>query len=140
MFFTKNTNHFHVLIIFITCLLCYHNSIKCDFVFDDISAIKDNKDLRPETDVKQIFFNDFWGTSMQKVVGYFFINLNFLLTKCNTGTKPQVIQTAVHSNIQMELFFPRIKSCRISCSKYDFTWNCVRDVLSHVQDFLKSKQ
>lgn len=67
MFFNKNTKYFHILIISITSLLCYNNSIKCDFVFDDISAIRDNKDLRPETDIKQIFFNDFWGTPMQKV-------------------------------------------------------------------------
>lgn len=67
MFFNKNTKYFHILLITITSLLCYYNSIKCDFVFDDISAIKDNKDLRPDNTFKQIFLNDFWGTPMQKV-------------------------------------------------------------------------
>lgn len=67
MLFNKNSNHFHILLITTTSLLCYYNSIKCDFVFDDISAIKDNKDIRPHTTLKQIFLNDFWGTPMQKV-------------------------------------------------------------------------
>jgi hypothetical protein len=32
-----------------TCLLCYMNTLYCGFVFDDISAIKENK-------VNMIFF------------------------------------------------------------------------------------
>lgn len=50
-----------------TCLGCYYNSLNCGFVFDDISAIKENKDLRPHTPWRNIFANDFWGTPMQKV-------------------------------------------------------------------------
>lgn len=57
---------FGVLIV-ITCFACYYNSINCGFVFDDISAIKENKDLRPHTPWRNIFANDFWGTPMQKV-------------------------------------------------------------------------
>jgi tetratricopeptide (TPR) repeat protein len=48
------------------CVLCYSNSLFCDFVFDDVSAIKDNKDIRPETPLSQVFQNDFWGISMTK--------------------------------------------------------------------------
>ncbi|XP_014213577.1 transmembrane and TPR repeat-containing protein CG4050-like [Copidosoma floridanum] len=44
----------------------YLNSLGCGFVFDDISAIKDNRDLRPHTPLKNVFFNDFWGTPMHK--------------------------------------------------------------------------
>lgn len=54
-------------VIFLTCLLCYYNSYYCGFVFDDISAIKENRDLRPHTPISNIFFNDFWGTPMHKV-------------------------------------------------------------------------
>lgn len=59
----------HVLsaVVVLTCIVCYHNSCYCGFVFDDISAIKDNRDLRPHTPLKNIFFNDFWGTPMHKV-------------------------------------------------------------------------
>lgn len=57
---------FGVLIV-ITCFACYYNSINCGFVFDDISAIKENKDLRPHSPWRNIFANDFWGTPMQKV-------------------------------------------------------------------------
>jgi hypothetical protein len=54
-------------VIFITCMVCYYNSLQCGFVFDDISAIKDNRDLRPHMPLKNIFFNDFWGTPIHKV-------------------------------------------------------------------------
>ena len=45
--------------------LCYLNSLLCGFVFDDLSAIRDNKDLRPTSPLTNIFRNDFWGVSMQ---------------------------------------------------------------------------
>lgn len=57
-------------VIFFTCLACYYNSLYCDFVFDDISAIKDNRDLKPQTPIWNIFYNDFWGTPMHKVMSY----------------------------------------------------------------------
>lgn len=55
------------VIISLACILCYYNSINCGFVFDDISAIKENRDLRPHSPVKNVFVNDFWGTPMHKV-------------------------------------------------------------------------
>jgi len=54
-------------VVIIACSLCYYNSLNCGFVFDDVSAVKDNRDLRPHTPISNLFFNDFWGTSMQKV-------------------------------------------------------------------------
>lgn len=59
--------YFFGAVIAITCILCYYNSVNCGFVFDDISAIKENRDLRPHSPLKNIFLNDFWGTPMQKV-------------------------------------------------------------------------
>ncbi|XP_050529637.1 protein O-mannosyl-transferase Tmtc3 [Daktulosphaira vitifoliae] len=53
-------------VIFLTCIVCYYNSLYCDFVFDDISAIKDNRDLKPQTPIWNLFYNDFWGTPMHK--------------------------------------------------------------------------
>uniref|UniRef100_A0A8C4T142 Protein O-mannosyl-transferase TMTC3-like n=1 Tax=Erpetoichthys calabaricus TaxID=27687 RepID=A0A8C4T142_ERPCA len=47
-------------------VVCYWNSLFCGFVFDDVSAILDNKDLRPSTPFKNLFFNDFWGTPMSE--------------------------------------------------------------------------
>ncbi|CAL1546804.1 unnamed protein product [Lymnaea stagnalis] len=46
--------------------LIYHNVIWCGFVFDDMSAIVENKDLRPSTPFFDLFLNDFWGTPMHK--------------------------------------------------------------------------
>uniref|UniRef100_A0A8C0W8L5 dolichyl-phosphate-mannose--protein mannosyltransferase n=1 Tax=Castor canadensis TaxID=51338 RepID=A0A8C0W8L5_CASCN len=45
---------------------CYWNSLFCGFVFDDVSAIPDNKDLHPSTPLKTLFQNDFWGTPMSE--------------------------------------------------------------------------
>ncbi|XP_073813905.1 transmembrane O-mannosyltransferase targeting cadherins 3 [Musca autumnalis] len=61
-----STNLFQLLSIVCLCLLGYYNSTQCGLVFDDISAIRDNKDLRPTTPWRQIFLNDFWGTPMRK--------------------------------------------------------------------------
>ncbi|CAH0560711.1 unnamed protein product [Brassicogethes aeneus] len=54
------------VILALTCVTCYYNSCYCGFVFDDISAIKDNRDLRPHSPLINIFYNDFWGTPMHK--------------------------------------------------------------------------
>ena len=44
--------------------VCYHNALDCQFVFDDMSAIVENKDLKPRVPVLNLFWNDFWGTPM----------------------------------------------------------------------------
>ncbi|XP_055840237.1 protein O-mannosyl-transferase Tmtc3 [Episyrphus balteatus] len=61
-----NNNFSQFVAIVSVCTLCYYNSASCGLVFDDISAVKDNKDLRPSTPLKNIFLNDFWGTPMRK--------------------------------------------------------------------------
>ncbi|XP_064628448.1 protein O-mannosyl-transferase TMTC3-like [Lineus longissimus] len=53
-------------IVFAVVVVCYYNSLHCGFVFDDASAVKTNKDLRPHTPLQNLFFNDFWGTPMMK--------------------------------------------------------------------------
>ena len=57
----------------ITAVLCaalgiiiYINSLDCGLCFDDISAISRNLDLHPETPWKNLIWNDFWGTPMEK--------------------------------------------------------------------------
>ncbi|XP_049522366.1 protein O-mannosyl-transferase Tmtc3 isoform X3 [Dermacentor silvarum] len=46
--------------------LCYANALGCGFVFDDASAVRDNRDLRPSTPIGSLFANDFWGTPIHK--------------------------------------------------------------------------
>lgn len=65
-------------IVGITAFAVYFNSLGCGFVFDDISAIKDNRDLRPHTPLKNVFFNDFWGTPMHKVNFSCFFCIKFM--------------------------------------------------------------
>ncbi|XP_063909956.1 protein O-mannosyl-transferase Tmtc3-like [Zophobas morio] len=59
-------NHALAAIVLLSCLALYYNSCYCGFVFDDISAIKDNRDLRPHSPFANVFYNDFWGTPMHK--------------------------------------------------------------------------
>ncbi|XP_068146188.1 protein O-mannosyl-transferase Tmtc3 [Drosophila tropicalis] len=59
-------NLLEFLCLTIACIVCYCNSTRCGLVFDDISAIRDNKDLRPHTPLRNVFLNDFWGTPMRK--------------------------------------------------------------------------
>ncbi|CAG9563295.1 unnamed protein product [Danaus chrysippus] len=54
-------------VLVLACVLIYHNCLYCGFVFDDISAIKENRDLRPQTPISNIFLNDFWGTPIHKI-------------------------------------------------------------------------
>lgn len=61
---------------------CYWNSLFCGFVFDDVSAILDNKDLRPTTPLKNLFLNDFWGTPMSEVTLKKFIFFGVFLEAC----------------------------------------------------------
>ncbi|XP_037945522.1 protein O-mannosyl-transferase Tmtc3 [Teleopsis dalmanni] len=63
---SASTSMFQFLCIVFACIICYYNSAQCGLVFDDISAIRDNKDLRPSTPLQNIFLNDFWGTPMRK--------------------------------------------------------------------------
>ncbi|CAH8653817.1 unnamed protein product [Heterobilharzia americana] len=52
--------------LFVFSLVIYCNSLWCGFVFDDVSAIRDNQDLRPSTSLLELFKNDFWGTPMDE--------------------------------------------------------------------------
>ncbi|GBM33589.1 hypothetical protein AVEN_181834-1 [Araneus ventricosus] len=50
--------------------LCYRGALECGFVFDDVSAIRENRDLRPSSPWSNLLFNDFWGTPMNKDMGF----------------------------------------------------------------------
>lgn len=53
-------------LLFLVSLSLYWNSLDCDFVFDDVTAVKTNKDLRPHSAWTNLMVNDFWGTPMHK--------------------------------------------------------------------------
>jgi tetratricopeptide (TPR) repeat protein len=46
----------------IIALAVYSNSLYGEFVMDDTVAIIKNEDLRPTTELRQLFINDFWGS------------------------------------------------------------------------------
>ncbi|XP_044284479.1 protein O-mannosyl-transferase TMTC4 isoform X2 [Varanus komodoensis] len=45
-------------------LICFVNSYDGDFVFDDSEAIINNKDLRAETPLGDLWHHDFWGSKL----------------------------------------------------------------------------
>ena len=45
-------------------VLLYWNTLDCGLCFDDVSAIINNQDLRPETPLTNLLWDDFWGTPM----------------------------------------------------------------------------
>ncbi|CAB1454881.1 unnamed protein product [Pleuronectes platessa] len=73
---------------------CYWNSLACGFAFDDVSAILDNKDLRPSTPVRNLFLNDFWGTPMAEERSHksyrpltvFTFRLNYLFSELSAAS------------------------------------------------------
>ena len=65
----RTMSSLYIAISVVICL-CYFNALHCGFVFDDNSAIGDNRDLRPTTPIQNLFWNDFWGTPMHKVCFY----------------------------------------------------------------------
>ena len=63
----KHSFHIYSAILCVTVAVCYLKALDCGFCFDDVSAIIDNKDLRPRTPIINLFWNDFWGTPMRMV-------------------------------------------------------------------------
>ncbi|XP_022251271.1 transmembrane and TPR repeat-containing protein 3-like, partial [Limulus polyphemus] len=63
--YTKVKTEHYILVTLAACI-CYLNSLQCGFVFDDMSAVRDNRDLRPQTPLSNLFWNDFWGTPIHK--------------------------------------------------------------------------
>lgn len=46
------------------CALCYSNSVHGELVHDDVWAIVNNPDVRPDSSFRKIFSDDFWGKPM----------------------------------------------------------------------------
>ncbi|XP_036376086.1 protein O-mannosyl-transferase TMTC1-like [Megalops cyprinoides] len=55
---------FCYVVLVLVCALCYSNSLRGEFVHDDVWAIINNPDVRPGSSLRNIFFNDFWGKRM----------------------------------------------------------------------------
>jgi hypothetical protein len=56
----------HAALLLFVALVSYLNCLGCGFVFDDVSAIKENRDLRASSPISNVFLHDFWGTPMSK--------------------------------------------------------------------------
>ena len=51
-------------LVFLLAVSCFIVSHDADFVFDDSEAILNNKDLRPDTSIVDLFSHDFWGSRL----------------------------------------------------------------------------
>lgn len=43
---------------------CFLGSMDGMFIFDDVEAVVNNKDIQLDTHIHKVFENDFWGTKM----------------------------------------------------------------------------
>uniref|UniRef100_A0A4W5N3W4 Protein O-mannosyl-transferase TMTC3 n=1 Tax=Hucho hucho TaxID=62062 RepID=A0A4W5N3W4_9TELE len=99
---------------------CYWNSLSCGFVFDDVSAILDNKDLRPATPLRNLFLNDFWGTPMAEERSHksyrpltvLTFRLNYLFSELNSASY-HLLNVGLHSVVCV-LF---LRFCRLFLDK-----------------------
>ncbi|XP_052021854.1 protein O-mannosyl-transferase TMTC3 isoform X2 [Apodemus sylvaticus] len=99
---------------------CYWNSLFCGFVFDDVSAILDNKDLHPSTPLKTLFQNDFWGTPMSEERSHksyrpltvLTFRLNYLLSELKPMSY-HLLNTVFHAVVSV-IF---LKVCRLFLDK-----------------------
>ena len=51
----------------VVTVIAYWPSLSAELVFDDRPAIVENQDVRPTTDLHQLFLNDFWGRRLTDV-------------------------------------------------------------------------
>ena len=58
------TSTFHAILLVLAVVVCYWNSLEGELVHDDIFAIRDNQDIRPDTPLSHLLLNDFWGRPM----------------------------------------------------------------------------
>ncbi|KAL3226013.1 hypothetical protein MRX96_025232 [Rhipicephalus microplus] len=56
----------HAVLVAAAACSAYASSLGVGLVFDDLAAIKANRDLRQSTPIANLFFNDFWGTPLRK--------------------------------------------------------------------------
>ena len=103
------------VIVFSVSIICYWNSCKAGFVFDDSEAIVANKDLRADVPLGKLFLHDFWGTNISSNVSHkSYRPLTILTFRFNYwlagGLKPlgfhviNVILHAVVSVLSLKLF------------------------------------
>ena len=91
MSITRITRHRNLILFFI-CILIYYPSFNADFVFDDISAIVNNADIRTnESSWFNVFIHDYWGSPIDHEVSHksyrpltvLTFRLNFLIDHLN---------------------------------------------------------
>ncbi|KAL9965732.1 hypothetical protein ACROYT_G029574 [Oculina patagonica] len=54
------------LLVGITAIVCYLNSLFGEFVYDDYEVIETNSDIRTSSPISNLFANDFWGLPMKR--------------------------------------------------------------------------
>lgn len=56
--------HLSSIIVGLIGVIVFTNSVNGKFVFDDSEAVVNNQDVRTETPILNIIYNDFWGTAL----------------------------------------------------------------------------
>ncbi|KAG9349572.1 hypothetical protein JZ751_028020 [Albula glossodonta] len=107
--FPKLTHSHSRVLICLAALLCFMNSYDGEFVFDDSEAIINNKDLKPETALSNIWRNDFWGSNLSSNTSHksyrpltvLTFRLNYLLAGGLHPVGFHVLNIALHSAISV---------------------------------------
>lgn len=87
-----------------------------EFVFDDVTAVRDNRDLRPHVSIRNIFNNDFWGTPMTKEQSHksyrpltvLSFRVNYAISELNTVSF-HLVNVVLHAVVSV-VFFKVVKT------------------------------
>lgn len=92
-------------------LLCFARSYDGDFVFDDSEAIVNNKDLRAETPLTDLWHHDFWGSRLSSNTSHksyrpltvLTFRINYFLSGGFHPTSFHVVNIALHGAVSVLL-------------------------------------
>ncbi|XP_062446399.1 protein O-mannosyl-transferase TMTC1 [Rhea pennata] len=107
------------------CALCYGNSLRGEFVHDDVWAIVNNPDVRAAAPVTAAFANDFWGKRMAENTSHKSYRplciLTFKLNILLAGMKPfyfHAVNVILHCLVTLVLMYTCdkavFKDCRLA--------------------------
>ncbi|XP_042323569.1 protein O-mannosyl-transferase TMTC1 isoform X3 [Sceloporus undulatus] len=105
--------------------LCYWNSLRGEFVHDDVWAILNNRDVRPGTPLASAFADDFWGKGMGEEASHKSYRplcvLSFKLNIMLAGMNPfyfHAVNVVLHCLVTLVLMYTCdkavFKDCRLA--------------------------
>lgn len=113
----------------------YLNSLSCDFVFDDHSAIISNSDLKPnETRIIDLFIHDYWGSPIDLEMSHksyrpltvLTFRFNFMIHELSPAGY-HLVNVCLHS-FAVTLFY-RVSKCLIFTTDKTSTYSMIGSIM-----------